>query len=150
MKLSYRGIGYDYAPSDLDMLAGESGGQYRGQNYKFYYPRHIPVAVPIVGLTYRGLSIGAHSAQSVDREISESFGTDVAPQQTTAQPVTTKQPAQVNVTPLRAHRRQLLQQVADTHRSNIRQRLEHRLHVARERGDQVLVQMLEAEYQQLA
>jgi hypothetical protein len=53
-------------------------------------------------------------------------------------------------TPARNNRRQLLKQVTETHRANIRQRLEHRLNVARERGDQALIQMLEAEYQQFA
>jgi len=145
MKLSYRGAGYDYAPLELDMIESETGGHYRGQSYKFSYPRHIPVAVPIVGLAYRGVSFSAYASQSSGRAMSESFAVDVMPQQ-----ATDKLPTQINVTPVRANRRQLLQQVAETHRTNIRQRLEHRLNVARERGDQALVQMLETEYQQIA
>jgi len=41
-------------------------------------------------------------------------------------------------------------EVAQMHRDNLRQRLEHRLQVAREQGDQRLIQMLEAEQRQTA
>ncbi len=41
-------------------------------------------------------------------------------------------------------------EVAQMHRDNLRQRLEHRLQVAREQGDQHLIQMLEVEQRQTA
>lgn len=46
-------------------------------------------------------------------------------------------------------RQTLLTKFAETHRANIRRSLEHRLKVARQQGDQDLVQTLEAEYQQV-
>ena len=46
-------------------------------------------------------------------------------------------------------KREDLQRVADVHRANIQRRLEHRLEVARAKGDNHLVQMLEAEMRQL-
>jgi len=46
-------------------------------------------------------------------------------------------------------RREDLQRVADVHRANIQKRLEHRLEVARAKGDENLVRALEAEMQQL-
>ncbi|MFB2898769.1 hypothetical protein ACE1CI_38135 [Aerosakkonemataceae cyanobacterium BLCC-F50] len=46
-------------------------------------------------------------------------------------------------------KREDLQRVADVHRANIQRRLEHRLEVARAKGDDNLVQMLEAEMRQM-
>ncbi|WP_178381615.1 hypothetical protein [[Phormidium ambiguum] IAM M-71] len=46
-------------------------------------------------------------------------------------------------------KREDLQRVADVHRANIQRRLEHRLEVARAKGDENLVRMLEAEMRQL-
>ena len=40
-------------------------------------------------------------------------------------------------------------QLAQTHRANIQKRLEHRLEIARAKGDQNLVRLLEAEKEQL-
>ena len=46
-------------------------------------------------------------------------------------------------------KREDVQRVSDVHRANIQRRLEHRLEVARAKGDDNLVQMLEAEMRQL-
>ncbi|MEL7036908.1 MAG: hypothetical protein AAFO04_14985 [Cyanobacteria bacterium J06592_8] len=40
-------------------------------------------------------------------------------------------------------------QLAQTHRANLQKRLEQRLEVARSKGDQNLIELLEAEKQQL-
>lgn len=47
------------------------------------------------------------------------------------------------------NRREELQKTAETHRANIEKRLQHRLEVARAKGDQNLIRLLEAEMQQL-
>ncbi len=46
-------------------------------------------------------------------------------------------------------RQTLLTRFAETHRANMRRSVEHRLKVARQQGDQALVQALEAEYKQV-
>ncbi|XWK88045.1 MAG: hypothetical protein U7127_28320 [Phormidium sp.] len=46
-------------------------------------------------------------------------------------------------------KREDLQRVADVHRANIQRRLEHRMEVARAKGDENLVRMLEAEMRQM-
>lgn len=46
-------------------------------------------------------------------------------------------------------RRQEVQRTADVHRANIQKRLEHRLEVARTKGDENLIRMLEQEMKQL-
>lgn len=47
-------------------------------------------------------------------------------------------------------RQQVLTKYAEAHRMNIRKSLEHRLRVAREKGDETLVRVLEAENQRFA
>ncbi len=47
-------------------------------------------------------------------------------------------------------RRKNLQQVAEVHRANLRQRLEHRLETAKASGNTALLQILEQEREQLA
>ena len=43
MQLTYRGANYEYDIPTVDMVEGEVGGKYRGQNWNYRYPRHIPV-----------------------------------------------------------------------------------------------------------
>ncbi|MGL5083294.1 MAG: arginine synthesis PII-interacting regulator PirA [Microcoleaceae cyanobacterium] len=45
--------------------------------------------------------------------------------------------------------RKTAKQVSETHRANIQKRLEHRLAVAKAKGNEELVRLLEAEMQQL-
>lgn len=45
--------------------------------------------------------------------------------------------------------REDVKRVADVHRANIQKRLEHRLEVARAKGDENLIRLLEAEMQQM-
>lgn len=47
------------------------------------------------------------------------------------------------------NRREELLRTAETHRANIQKRLQHRLEVARAKGDENLIRLLEAEMQQL-
>ncbi|MEG4347552.1 DUF4278 domain-containing protein [Microcoleus sp. A003_D6] len=42
MKLTYRGSNYEYDIPTVDMIEGEVAGKYRGQNWNYRYPRHIP------------------------------------------------------------------------------------------------------------
>ncbi|MCL1467992.1 hypothetical protein [Argonema galeatum] len=46
-------------------------------------------------------------------------------------------------------RRQEVEKTADIHRANLQKRLEHRLEVARTKGDENLIRILEREMQQL-
>ncbi len=43
MQLTYRGADYEYDIPTVDMIEGEVAGKYRGQNWNYRYPRHIPV-----------------------------------------------------------------------------------------------------------
>jgi len=123
MKLSYRGVNYDKAPSTLEVTEGEIGGMYRGQNWRYQYPRHIATPLPIHNLKYRGVPYGS------------------------GQPIATTS-AKTDI--IRNEREQVLDEWTNLHLENIRRSLEHRLQVAKANGDQNLIQLLEAESKQMA
>ncbi len=149
MKLSSRGIHYGTScgdtSADLTTPDSQMDDRSRSPRYAFYYPRHIPTAVPIVGTPHRDLALGIHNA-----DVYAATQTTINLSLESTMESSDQQPLTNTHTPARNNRRHLLRQVAETHRANIRQQLEHRLNVARERGDQALIQMLEAEYQQFA
>jgi hypothetical protein len=119
MKLSYRGIAYEYEQRGIDTIEGEIGGKYRGQPWRCSYPRHIPVPQPALDLKYRGVAYSTYP----------------------------KAPA--GAIPQTGNPRQVSPELVETHLANIRRRLEHRLQVAKDSGDQKLIRMLEAESKQL-
>lgn len=130
MEFSYRGVKYEKDLPSLEMTEGEIGGMYRGQACNYKYPRHIPVPQATPHLKYRGVSYCANprataeacfAAPAADR-IDSKVGSD-----------SLKYPQKFD------------EQVEETHYRNICRRLEHRLQVARKRGDRHLVKMLEAE-----
>ncbi len=119
MKLSYRGVAYEYEPPAIDMVEGEIGGKYRGQAWRVSYPRHIPVPQPALDLKYRGVAYSTYT-KAQDCAIAQA-----------------------------SNPRQVSPELVETHLTHLRRRLEHRLQVAKTSGDQRLVRMLEAESKQL-
>lgn len=55
MKLSYRGISYDYNPPVLATTQGQLGGKYRGLDWRFRNMKKPPVLQPNFNLKYRGV-----------------------------------------------------------------------------------------------
>lgn len=137
MKLNYRGVSYEANPPTPELMEGEIGSKYRGVNFKPHYPRHIPVTQPVIGLTYRGVDHCTGDPIDVEASLlrrcyaNEAISTDEA-------------------IPTVSSRQQALDELTTTHVVNIRQNLEHRLQVARAKGDQNLIRLLEAEAKQLA
>lgn len=132
MKRSYRGVNYIGEPSTLEVTEGEIGGLYRGQNWRFHYAKHMPEPLPSQNLQYRGVAY-RNSQPAV--------------------PVLSKQ--EESVTPIarwqwsNRHKREVLDELTRSHLQNIRRSLEHRLQVAKAKGDEQLVRMLEKESEQL-
>jgi hypothetical protein len=57
MKLTYRGISYEYQPVTLETTSTEEvTGKYRGQDWRFRNLKKPPIIMPVNGLTYRGVS----------------------------------------------------------------------------------------------
>lgn len=55
MKLSYRGVTYDYNPPVVETTEDVVGGKYRGLDWRFRNMKKPPVLQPRVNLTYRGV-----------------------------------------------------------------------------------------------
>jgi Domain of unknown function (DUF4278) len=137
MRLCYRGVQYDHTPTPVEMAESQVVGQYRGQAFRLPYPKHVPVPQPVFNLKYRGVAYcttptgGAEdlvSAVNVDRN-------SVVPL-----------PA---VPPVLNWRRAKLAEVARLHQENLQCRLQHRIDVAKAKGDQNLLRQLEQEMQQI-
>jgi hypothetical protein len=115
MQLTYRGANYEYDIPTVDMVEGEVAGKYRGQNWHYRYPRHIPVPKKYGGTN--------HTAKRDTAAASA--------------------PAAVKSSPI-------VQEVAQVHRANICSMLDRRQQVARAKGDERLLRLLEIESKQMA
>ena len=128
MKLTYRGTNYEYDIPTVDMIEGEVAGKYRGQNWNYRYPRHIPVPQHPHDLRYRGVLESGRKSLKVDRDL---IGT-------------------VDSTEAAVTFAQKVDEVAKVHRVNICNILDRRKQVARAKGDVKLMCLLEIEWQQMA
>jgi hypothetical protein len=132
MKLSYLGVNYKEAPSTLEVTEGEINSMYRGRNRPVGYVRHIPEPLPMTQRQHCGVAY--RMAQSAAKEHTA-----------VAKPAT-----EGKARALSSHnKREVLEQMMNSHLRNIHRSLEHRLQVARAKGDQKLVRLLEAESEQM-
>ena len=139
MKLCYRGIDYEYAPPAVRIAEGEIGGEYRGSHWRFHVLEEKPVPQPVLRLVYRGVAYSTGRIGVVAEKVPA-----------IATPAT--QP-KLDMEKLLSNSRKLRQSidaVAQTHLNNMRSNLKHRLQVARDKGDQELVRLLEIEEEQMA
>jgi hypothetical protein len=70
MKLTYRGIAYEYNPPQVETTVGQKAGKYRGQDWRFRNLKKPPVLQPTHHLTYRGVKYSNHPVASVQPEAS--------------------------------------------------------------------------------
>jgi hypothetical protein len=56
MKLTYRGVQYDYQPATIPVTETEVTGKYRGLDWRFRNLQKAPVLLPTTELTYRGVT----------------------------------------------------------------------------------------------
>ena len=54
MKLTYRGITYEYNPTVVETTSTSVAGKYRGLDWRFRNLKKAPVIQPVANLTYRG------------------------------------------------------------------------------------------------
>jgi hypothetical protein len=57
MKLTYRGVAYDYNPPQVAMEKGELAGRYRGLDWRFCNPTKVLVQQPTLDMVYRGVAL---------------------------------------------------------------------------------------------
>ena len=122
MKLTYRGANYEYDIPTVDMIEGEVAGKYRGQNWNYRYPRHIPAPNKYGGPNYTTKG----DSQAGDRDVAAASA-----------------PAAVQSYPT-------VVEVAQVHRANICNILDRRQQAAKAKGDERLLRLLELEWQQMA
>ncbi|MGJ3249709.1 MAG: DUF4278 domain-containing protein [Elainellaceae cyanobacterium] len=134
MRLSYRGVRYDSEPLPVDMAETQRIGRYRGHTFRFAYPRHIPIPQPTLDLTYRGIMYQTSATGAIQTRQPVAATNEVVPTQNKA---------------AKPNRQSVLREVARVHNQNIQNRLQHRLEVARARGDENLVAQLEREMQRV-
>ena len=56
MKITYRGISYEYNPLVINTVEGKVGGKFRGLDWRFHNLKKPPLLQPPVNLTYRGVT----------------------------------------------------------------------------------------------
>ena len=135
MKLRYRGVTYEREPSTLEVIEGEVGGKYRGQNWHHSYPRHMTHLRNKPSMEYRGVAYGSisHGVQS------NTIATSSVETKACSCPVNfSKQPGFT-----------IINEAAKIHWENIRRSLGRRLEVAEASGNKNLVSLLEQESKQL-
>ena len=121
MQLTYRGANYEYDIPTVDMIEGEVAGKYRGQNWNYRYPRHIPVPKKYGGVNHT-------TKQDFQANSRDTAGASA--------------PAAVKSAPTFA-------EVAQVHRVHICHILDHRKQVAAANGDERLLRLLEIESKQM-
>lgn len=139
MKLTYRGVSYKSNYPNLELTQGV-GDNYRGETWSQKYLRHIPVPQPKVDLKYR--SVAYCTGDPIDVEAAL-LRRNYEATTSTAAPVTTEEATN------NSQRHQVLEELNNAHINNIRRSLEHRLEVARAKGDRNLIRLLEAEVEQI-
>lgn len=59
MKLTYRGVSYDYTPPTVETNATDEGGKFRGVDIRFRTVKKAPVQQSTLDLVYRGVAYPA-------------------------------------------------------------------------------------------
>ncbi|MGB3299014.1 MAG: DUF4278 domain-containing protein [Phormidesmis sp.] len=171
MKLTYRGASYDYNPPTLEVTKSDVAMQYRGQKTRYTYVQHVPIPQPAERLTYRGAAyqttrqgqvlsvagsqgLGTAQPAAMDQSMNPSLSRQQASQkiaQSGRTGVTTLSLLRdrlMGVSPAAQARRQLLQEASHLHHDNVVRSLQRRMAVAKEQGNDLLVQQLESEMSQ--
>jgi Domain of unknown function (DUF4278) len=125
MKLTYRGVPYEYNPCPQDMTESQILGKYRYHAWSLRYPRHMNIPQPVTQWQYRGV-----------------------PYQTTTtggiQAISKAIPARPKIP------QPQISEVTKIHHAYLLKSLQHRIDVAKSKGDTHLVYLLEEESRQLA
>ena len=143
MKLTYRGVDYDYNPPALEATESEAACQYRGQATTLRYVQHVPIPQPAEQLTYRGTTYHTTRQGQILQLADRPAKVKKADAFQVLRKLSTNTPA------VKA-RRELLSEASKAHKQSISRSLEHRIEVAKAEGNESLLQQLERELQQTA
>jgi hypothetical protein len=129
MLLTYRGVTHEGNFAPLEMEQGAIAGKYRGVDWRYRYPRHVPQSAPKLYRQYRGVSYSTSPAVACE-------GMELPK---IACPLPLSRPVPIEPEGL-----------STIHLDHIRRRLERRLQIAQKNGDENLIEMLEKESRDLA
>ena len=139
MKFNNRAFNYEPNLSNIELTESEIVDN-QGTDWKQKYPRHIPV--PQVKIDLKSPAVECSTGDLIDIEANQLRQNYIADDSVA---VTKKN----EVVLTKTKRQQLLEELNNVHLNNLRRNLEHRLEVAREKGDENLIRLLEAEFEQL-
>ncbi len=139
MKLTYRGVEYDYNPPVLEVTLSDIAGQYRGQKTQYSYVRHVPIPQQAERLSYRGVAYKTTRTGAI-QQLSDRTATPNVWANLTSKLTGSSPAAQA--------RRGLLKESSALHQQNIARSLQHRIEVAKQKGNQALLDQLESEMRQ--
>lgn len=160
MKLTYRGVDYDYNPPMLEVTESEIKCQYRGQPAHYTYVQHVPIPQPVARLTYRGVPYQTtrqgQVLQVADAQFADAQRSAAAPQRGLSGLFARSPWAGARLrdklmgnSPALQARRQLLQTSTQLHQDSIARTLQHRMTVAKQQGNERLVEQLQSELSQI-
>ncbi|AFY59165.1 hypothetical protein Riv7116_6850 [Rivularia sp. PCC 7116] len=134
MKLIYRGIKYEHAPATVEVTTAGVCGKYRGAEWKCHYSQYTPVTDNAVELKYRGVSYYSGNPEKVEelkkrKKLNFIFG---------------------NSNKISFRNRVNANQLNQTHQQNLLRNVQRRLEVAKRRGDENLIRILQDEVNQLS
>ena len=135
MKITYRGVAYEYNPIPIEVTPDGIGGKYRGVNWRRYDPKSVPISQRFAQLKYRGVAYCIGDSQEIQHK-EEVVSLHNSPAETTQQ--------------VKNRFKSQKDELHKIHLLNIRKNLERRLQLAKERGDANLVYLLEEEARQMA
>ena len=141
MKLTYRGLAYEYNPIPVKVNPGETVGKYRGVTWRRYELKSVPTSQSFAQLKYRGVPYCIGAPQTIQHK-SEVI---------TLHNSRAKSTQEINNW-FRSNNRlkNKKDELTKIHLSNIRKNLERRLQIAKQKGDNDLVCLLEEEAKQMA
>ena len=131
MRLSYRGVNYEYTVPTLEVTEGEILGKYRGTGWHCHTLNETPVPRANMELSYRGVHYETNPAAGACGNLAFR-----------SEPLATRASVSSRSVAVR-------KQIDDVHRTNLKRNLDRRLQAAKARGDEQLVSLLEAESKQL-
>lgn len=141
MKYSYRGVEYDHVSPSLELTETEIIGDYRGTPCRRRHFVTTHLSQPNHSMKYRGVEYGDQQRTEVPQENTPQIP-DVVPISISVGS-STGYSTSSNRLGIRD-----VSELEKVHNTFIRQTLEHRLAIAKRKGDQGLVQMLEQEQHQ--
>ncbi|MBV6624800.1 MAG: DUF4278 domain-containing protein [Rivularia sp. (in: Bacteria)] len=133
MKLIYRGIKYEHAPVTVEVTTAGVCGKYRGAEWKCHYSQYTPVTDNAVELKYRGASYYSGNRKKVEelkkrKKLNFIFG---------------------NSEKISFRNQVSKDRLSTTHQQNLLRDVKRRLEVAKQKGDENLIRILQDEVNQL-